>query len=139
MKLVTALQLAGLMHLGLISAGALMPRVVRLSDHVRPLPLFIRRLFWVYYSFIGLCLVSFGALSFFFASQLASGTTLARAVCGFLALFWTLRLFVAALVFDVRPYLTNRLWKLGYHATNLAFVLLPVIYLRAALAAGGAQ
>jgi hypothetical protein len=30
-----------------------MPRVVHLRDHLRPLPIFIRRLFWVYYAFIG--------------------------------------------------------------------------------------
>jgi hypothetical protein len=136
MKLITALQLAGLSHLGLMAAGALMPRAVRLSEHVRTLPPFIRRLFWVYYTFIGLFLVGFGALSFFLAPQLASGSALARAVCGFLAVFWTLRLFVAAMVFDVRPYLTNRFWKLGYHATNVVFVLLPAIYVRAAFAGG---
>ena len=128
MKLVLALQFAGVMHLGLIAAGVLMPRVVQVRKHVSSLPPFIHRLFWVYYMFIGLCLVSFGALSFFFASELASGTPLARAVCGFLAVFWIVRLLVATLVFDVNPYLTNGLLKLGYHATNLAFVLLPIIY-----------
>jgi len=49
-----------------------------------------------------LFLAGFGALSFFLASELASGGALSRAVCGFLALFWTMRLLVAALVFDVR-------------------------------------
>jgi hypothetical protein len=107
---------------------------VNLRQHVAVLPPFIHRLFWVYYSFIGLFLVGFGALSFFLASELASGTALARAVCGFLALFWTMRLCVAALVFDVRPYLTNALWRIGYYATNVAFAILPMIYGWAALA-----
>jgi hypothetical protein len=128
MKLVTVLQLAGLMHLGLIAAGATMPRVVQLRSHVAALPPFIRRLFWVYYSFIALCLISFGALSVFLAPELASGTALARAVCGFLAVFWTIRLCAAAFVFDVSPYLTSAFWKTGYHATNVVFALLPIIY-----------
>ena len=128
MKLVTGLQLAGLMHLGLIAAGALMPRAVGLRHHVAALPAFIRQLFWVYYSFIALFLLGFGAFSYFLASELASGTALARAVCGFLAVFWTVRLLVAAFVFDVRPYLTGAFWKLGYRATNVVFALLPVIY-----------
>jgi hypothetical protein len=136
MKLTAALQLAGLMHLGLIVAGAMMPRAVHLRSHIAALPPFIHRLFWVYYSFIGLSLLSFGTLSFFLAPELASGTVLARAVCGFLAVFWTMRLCVAALVFDVGAYLTNAFWKIGYHATNVVFALLPVIYGWAALAGG---
>ena len=136
MKLVTVLQLAGLMHLGLIAAGAMMPRAVKLRDHLAALPPFIHRLFWVYYSFIALFLVGFGALSFFLAPELASSTALARAVCGFLAVFWTMRLFVATFVFDVRPYLTSAFWQIGYHATNLVFALLPVTYGWVALAGG---
>jgi hypothetical protein len=132
------LQFAGVMHLGLIAAGLLMPRVVNLRTHIATLPPFIARLFWVYYAFIGTCLVSFGALSLFGAAELASGTALARAVCGFLAVFWTLRLVAAAFVFDVRPYLTNDWLKAGYQLTNVAFALLPVIYLWAAVK-GGAE
>ena len=105
-----------------------MPRAVNLRDHVAGLPPFICRLFWVYYSFIAVSLMGFGALSFFLARQLASGTELARAVCGFLAVFWAMRLFVAVFVFDVRPYLTTVLWRIGYHATNVVFAVLPAIY-----------
>jgi hypothetical protein len=136
MKLIAALQIAGLLHLGLIAAGAMMPRAVRLRSQVAVLPPFVHRLFWVYYSFIGLCLAGFGALSFFLAPELASGTALARAVCGFLAVFWTLRLGVALFVFDFRPYLSSAFRKIGYHATNVVFALLPVIYAWVALAGG---
>ena len=127
-SLTLLLQIAGVLHLGLICAGALMPRVVNLRSHLAPLPEFIRRLFWVYYVFIGLCLVSFEVLTVSFAETLAAGGSLARAVCGFLAVFWTLRLIAATFVFDVRPYLTNAFWRLGYHATNIAFIYLPVVY-----------
>lgn len=128
-QLTLLLQLAALSHLGLLCAGALMPRAVQLRTHLANLPPFIRRLFWVYYTFIGLCLVSFGLITFLFASTLAAGSNLARALCLFLAAFWTVRLAAALFVFDVRPYLTNQLWRLGYHATNLVFTFLPLIYL----------
>ncbi|HTB85084.1 MAG TPA: hypothetical protein VK742_15625 [Candidatus Sulfotelmatobacter sp.] len=127
-KLTLLLQLAALMHLGLACAGALMPRAVNLKTHLAGLPPFIRRLFWVYYAFIGLCLISFGTMTFIFAGTLAAGGGLARALCLFLALFWTIRLIAATFVFDVRPYLTNPLWRLGYHATNVVFIYLPVVY-----------
>lgn len=122
------IEIAGVLHLGLICAGALMPRAVDLRAHIRTLPEFIRRLFWVYYTFIALCLVSFGALSIFGAPMLASHTPLARAVCLFLTAFWTLRFIASQFVFNLRPYLLNNYLKAGYHATNITFMYLPVVY-----------
>jgi hypothetical protein len=134
--LILFLQLAGLMHLGLLCAGALMHRAVNLRQNIAVLPTFIQKLFWVYYTFIALCLVSFGLITFVFAGTLAAGDGLARAVCAFLAVFWTIRLIAATFIFDVRPYLKNNLWRLGYHATNIVFAYLPVVYVWAALKGG---
>jgi hypothetical protein len=127
-NLTLLLQVAGALHLGLICAGALMPRAVNLRNHIATLPPFIRRLFWVYYSFIGLCLISFGLITFVFAESLATGSNLARALCAFFALFWTIRLIAATFIFDVRPYLTSTVLRLGYHATNIVFAYLPLVY-----------
>jgi len=132
MKLELALKLAALVHLGLIAAGALMPRVTKLWREADAMSPFARTLFRVYYAFIGICLFSFGAGTWFYADALASGTSLARAVCGFLAAFWMLR-WIAALVLDVRPYLTNGWWRLGYAITNIVFCVLPFIYTWGAL------
>jgi hypothetical protein len=134
--LILLLQIAAIMHLGLLSAGLMMPGVVDLRTHLAALPEFIRRLFWVYYSFIGLCLVSFGCLTFGLAGTLAGGSILARALCVFFAAFWTLRLIAATFVFDMSPYLTNRYRRLGYHAINIVFAYLPVVYLLAAWKGG---
>jgi hypothetical protein len=126
------LQIAGVLHLGLMCAGLLMPQVVGLRAHLAALPPFIRQLFWVYYSFIALCLVSFSIITIVFAGTLASGGSLARGLCVFFALFWTLRLIAATFVFDMRPYLTSRYRRLGYHAINIVFAYLPVVYVLAA-------
>lgn len=136
MNLIILLQIAGTLHLGLLCAGLLMPGAVGLQTHLATLPVFIRRLFWVYYTFIGVCLISFGLITFTFAGTLAAGSGLARALCAFLAVFWTIRLVAATFVFDVRPYLTNAFWRLGYYATNVVFVFLPVIYAWAAWKGG---
>ena len=127
------LQIAGVLHLGLMAAGLLMPRVVNMRAHLVNVPPFIRQLFWVYYTFIALCLVSFSAITVAFADTLAAGGPLARALCAFFAVFWTLRLIVATFVFDLRPYLTTDYRRLGYHATNLVFTYLPVVYTLAVL------
>jgi hypothetical protein len=126
--LVTLLQIAALLHAALIYVGASMPRAVHLRAHLAALPVFIRRLFFVYFSFIGLVLVGFGCLTFFFAEAMAAGEPLARALCVLLTGFWALRLVVAAFILDVRPYLINGWYRLGYHALNLVFVYLVAVY-----------
>jgi hypothetical protein len=128
MNLASFLKLAGLMHVGLLWAGATMLFKVKLREHLASLPPFIRRLFWVYYSFIGLMLIGFGALTFLFAPEMATGLPLARGLCILLTIFWTLRLVAAAFLFDVRPYLTHWYYRLGYHATNLVFIYLVSVY-----------
>src|SRR5260221_8029452 len=132
-NLTIALQIAVLMHLVLMCAGALMPRVVRMRSHLAALPPFIRQIFWVYYTFIGLCLVSFCLITLTFASTLASGGNLARALCAFFAVFWTVRLIAGTFIFDMRPYLTNRWRRVGYHAINIVFAYLPIVYAWAAM------
>lgn len=135
--LVLLLQIAGILHLGLLCAGVMMPRVTGLRAHLAGLPPFVRQLFWVYYTFIGFSIISFGVLTFFLAQELATGSVLARAVCVFLAGFWSLRFIAAVFVFDVSPYLRNGFWRLSYHAVNLVFVYLPVVYALAAWKGGG--
>jgi hypothetical protein len=136
LNLTLALQIAGFLHLGLMCAGAMMPGVVGMRTHLAGLPPFVRQLFWVYYSFIGLCLVSFATITIALAPTLASGGNLARALCLFFAAFWTLRLIAATFIFDMRPYLTSDWRRLGYRAINVVFIYLPVVYALAALQGG---
>ena len=42
--------------------------------------------------------------------------------------FWSVRLVAAGFIFDVRPYLTNWLYRLGYQATNCVFIYLVFVY-----------
>ena len=126
--LITLLQIAGLFHIGLICAGASMPKAVSLRSHLATLPPFIRRLFLVYFVFIGMTLAGFGSLTFLFAPAMAAGEPLARALCAVMALFWTTRLAVMLFVFDVRPYLTNWFYRVGHQATNLVFIYLVAVY-----------
>ncbi len=131
-NLTLLLRIAGVLHLGLMCAGLLMPRVVGMRAHLAAVPPFIRQLFWVYYAFIALSLVSFSAITIVFADTLAAGGALARALCAFFAVFWTIRLIAATFVFDMRPYLTNPGRRIGYHALNLVFAYLPIVYTLAA-------
>ena len=126
--LTTLLQIAAILHIGLLCAGASMPKAVNLRGHIAALPPFLRQLFLVYFSFIALMLVGFGSLTFLFAHAMATGEPTARALCILMTVFWSMRLIAAGFIFDVRPYLTNWFYRLGYQATNLVFLYLVAIY-----------
>lgn len=126
--LITLLKTAGILHLGLLCAGLSMPQVVGLRTHLTVLPPFIRHLFWVYYTFIASCVIGFGLVTYVMAEQLTTGTALAHAVLAFFAFFWLLRIFVGTFIFDMTPYLTSKLMRVGYWCTNAVFVYFTLIY-----------
>jgi hypothetical protein len=130
------LKFAALCHLGLLAAGLTMPRAVGLRKHLTELPPFIRRLFWVYYMFVGFVLVSFGVLTWTLAGPIAAGLWPARALTIVMALFWIMRLGVGAFVLDERPYVTNWFYRCGFFAINLIFLYLVAVYGYAALFGG---
>lgn len=133
MKLEHFIILAGLCHFAILTASALVPKVLDWRRALAPLPEFLRRLFWVYGIFIVMVIIGFGLLSLFFAQTLASGIPLARGVCAFIAVFWAARLGVQFFVFDPSPWLTTRWLKAGYHSLTVAFVFLAAVYSIAAL------
>ena len=105
-----------------------MPKAVNLHAALVPLPSFIRRLFYVYFGFIAFILASFGLLTFLYAGPMAAGEPVARALCILMTVFWAIRLVVAALLFDMRPYMRTLFHRLGYFALNTVFIYLVVLY-----------
>lgn len=118
----------GLVHFSILIASAMVPRVLDWKTHLAPLHPFLRRLFWVYGVFIVMTITGFGAISLGCAPELAAGSPLARAFCGFVAFFWLARLAVQFFVFDASEFLTTWWLKLGYHALTLGFIALPIPY-----------
>ena len=79
-------------------------------------------------AFIVIVIVGFGLLAVLLPDQLAQGTPLARAICLFIALFWTARLGVQFFVFDAKPHLKNRLLAIGYHGLTVVFLYHAIIF-----------
>jgi len=123
----------GLLHFVILIASAMAPRVLDWRANLKALHPFLRRLFWVYGSFIVLVIVSFGTLTLFYAHELASAASFPRAVCAIIAIFWLARLAVQFFVFDATPFLTTTFLRLGYHGLTLLFATLVFIYGCAAL------
>lgn len=125
------LQLAGLGHFAILAASALVPKVLDWKTALRPLPPFLRTLFWVYGAFIVLIIISFGVLTLCHAKAMADGDPVARGVALVIGIFWGARLLVQLFVFDTRPFLTNTWLKLGDGLLTAAFVFLTITYLSA--------
>ena len=125
--------IGGVLHFVILIASALTPRVLDWRANLASLDPFLRRLFWVYGSFIVLVIISFGTLTVLRADELASNVPLARSVCAIIAIFWLARLAVQFFVFDARPFLTTIFRRVGYHGLTLLFTALVFIYGLAAL------
>ena len=129
--------IGGVLHLGILIASALTPGVLDWKRELEALRPLSRQLVWVHGVFIVLTIIGFGVISLVAPRDLASGTTLARAVCAFIATFWLARLGVQFFVFDAGPMLTKTYLKLGYHGLTGVFLTLVAIYGFAALAPRG--
>ena len=127
------LLLAGAGHFGILIASALTPRVLDWKAALKPLPDFLRTLFWVYGVFIVLTIAGMGTLTLLNAKAMATGEPVARSLAAFIAVFWSARLFVQFFIFDARPYLTNVWLKLGNHLLTVAFFFFMTVYAAAAL------
>jgi hypothetical protein len=126
------LLLAGWMNLAVVTASATLPFVVRPQNYVRHLPRLVAQLFMVAVGYIFLSILGIGAVTVTQHEALADGSPLARAFCGYAAVFWGVRVLVGQW-YDVRDYLTKPWRRIGYTLLNLNFVALTAIFAWAAL------
>jgi hypothetical protein len=131
----TLIVLAGAGQLCVLVASAMVPSRLGWRRELEKLPRLHRQMYRVYAGYVVLSIVAFGLLSLFNAREMAGGGRLARWLCGYIAVFWGVRLALQG-VFDVKEHLTARWLRLGYHALTVLFVALTVIYGCAALLPG---
>ena len=126
--LTNLIRIAAVLQLGLLIAAGLTPGVLDMRNQLRKLPTMLRQLIWVHAAFIVIIIIGFATISLIGAAQLAGGSTLARALAGFIAIFWGARLSLQFFLFDARPYLTRRFLALGYYGLHFVFAALVIIY-----------
>lgn len=132
-----SVQIGGIMTIGVGAAGLTMPKALNLHEELNRLSPFVRRLMWTYYGYIAGTIAAILALSLGGAHLLTDGSTLARLVCGYITLFWGVRLVVGLAGFHAAPYLTTIWHRIGYIALTSAFPILTAIYAAAAIAPAG--
>jgi hypothetical protein len=122
---------AGVGQLGVLVASALVPSRLNWRDELRGLSRLHRQMYWVYGGYVVLSIVAFAALSIFNSRELASGSGLARGFCGYVAVFWGIRVGLQA-VFDVKDHLTAWWLKVGYFVLTVMFTMFTIVYAWAA-------
>jgi len=127
-----AIFFAGIGQLCVLVASALVPIRLRWKTGLQGLPRLHRQLFWVYGGYVVLAIISLGVICIVNAAELARGSLLARCVCGYIALFWGIRLSLQTIL-DVKEHLTTWWLKAGYHMLTVLFATFTVIFALAAV------
>lgn len=126
------LWLAGAGQLCVLIASALVPVRLNWRDEFQKLSPLHRQMYWVYGGYVVLSIVAFGLITLLNTAELASGIPLARAFCLYVAIFWTIRLFLQAIL-KVKEHLTAWWLRAGYYALSVLFAFFSLIYGWAAL------
>ena len=94
------LLLAGLGQLILAVGSLILPRILGWRDDAAKLRPLTRQVFWTYAGYIWVTNVCFGVISTFVPDWLLDGSSLARAVTGYITAYWGARVLVQFFYFD---------------------------------------
>ena len=130
--LTTLIRTAGFLQWSVLVASALVPLRLNWKSQLDGLPRLHQQLFWTYGGYIVLMIVSLGLLCVAAADELASGSPLARGLCGFIAVFWGVRLSLQ-FVLDARPYLTAWWLVAGECVLTALFLSFTLLFAAAAI------
>ena len=123
-NLATIILVAGCCQLGVLIASSLVPLKLNWKTSLDVLPRLHRQLYWIYGSYVVLAIVNH--------EQLADGSRLSRFVCGYIAIFWGVRLSLQASL-DVKEHLTTWWLAAGYHLLTSLFLGFTLVFGFAAL------
>jgi hypothetical protein len=129
----TLLVLAGVGQLALSLVSLAIPRVLRWREETAKLRPLTRQVFWTYAGYILGFHVAFGLLSALAPQWLLARTPLARAVAGFIAVYWATRLALQFLCFDRSEKPPGAAGSLAEAALVALFVYLAAVYAAVAL------
>lgn len=124
---ILGVRLAGGLHFVTLLAACLTPIPANWDKNLAQLPQIHRRFALAQNISIGATIAVLGLFSLSFATELVSGSPLARAVCGATALFWGGRAAVLPWL-GVTPTLTSPLLRIGFPLLILECVIYAAAY-----------
>ena len=128
----TLILAGGIGQAGVLVASSLVPFRLDWKQELAGLSTLHRQMYWIYGGYVVLSIVAFAVISIAHPSEIAAGSGLARAFCGYVAVFWGIRLGLQA-VLDVKAHLTAWWLTVGYHLLTALFASFTVLYGYAAL------
>jgi hypothetical protein len=131
-SLATLIFIAGFLQLSVLIASSLVPLRLDWRHVFAALPRLHRQMYWVYGGYVVLAIIANGLICIANSTELAAGSGLARCVCGYMAVFWGVRVSLQA-VLDVKEHLTTWWLKFGYHTLTLLFASFTALFTWAAL------
>ena len=90
---------AGAIQFGIVLVNGILPGRLQVRERMRPVPTFIRQIFYVHWGYIVLIVALFSALCFGFAHELTA-SRLGRFLCAFMGGFWLLRILLQWFYYD---------------------------------------
>lgn len=124
--------LGGFVHVILVGANVVLPRVLQPATELAPASPMIRKMFYVHWIYLVFVLAAFAAMSFLFAPEMASGRGLGRFLSATIAVFWLARVLVQFFYYPSDLRRANRLQDV---LIILAFSFLGAVYAAAAVGA----
>ena len=113
-------------------ASSLVPLRLNWKTSLDVLPKLHRQLYWTYGGYVVLAIIFIGVVSIVNADQLADGSRLSRCVCGYIAIFWGVRLSLQTIL-DVTDHLTTWWLAAGYRLLTVLFLSFTAVFAYAAL------
>lgn len=135
-RLETLIFISGILHLGTLIGSAQVPKELDFKNELPKVAPLLRQWILTAGLYVIINLFAFGLISLCFSGVLATGTPLARAFCGYVAIFWAVRLAIQLFVFDAKPYLRNGFLTVGYHGLTVVFTWHTIVFGYAALFVG---
>ena len=127
-SLETLILFSGILHLCTLLGSAQVPKELRFKEDLPKLNPMLRHWVLVAGAYLLFNIVAFGIISIVFRQELASRSTLARVFCGYVCLFWGVRLIIQFFFFDAKPYLRNWFLRAGYHGLTVVFTWQTIVY-----------
>lgn len=124
----TGLVIGGWSLVALSLASLWIPKVLGWREKLAGLTPLMRELWWTYSIYVWSSHVFFAVLALGFGDWLMGGSGSAMAMCSFMLLWWSVRLWLQFFGFDLSEIEGNMANRLAKHLLTLLFIGLVVLY-----------
>jgi hypothetical protein len=124
----TSIYLAGFAQIVLVLGSLAIPGILNWTRELAKVRTLIKQMFWTYAAYILIINLSFGSLSILAYNELTNGSLLAKAICGFISMYWASRVLIQFFYFDRKDFPSGMWNKLGEITLIALFLVFSTVY-----------